>query len=62
MRKVFNGMITVLALAGVVTIIGGVGTADYMVELGQEYSTFEMLKMMLLGVLMILPAIVREVC
>lgn len=62
MRKVFNGAITVLALAGVVTIVGSVGTADYMVELGQEYSTFEMLKTMLIGALMILPAIVREVC
>ncbi len=61
-RKIFNGLITALAVVGILTIIGGVGTSDYMVEIGQDYPSSETMKTLLMGALMVLPAIVREVC
>lgn len=60
-RKIFNFVITSLAVIGILTIIGSVGTADYMVEIGQDYPMSETMKTMLIGVLMVLPAVVREV-
>ena len=60
-KKIFNGCITALATAGVVTWLGAAGTMDYNVEMGIVYPLSETIKTFLVGALFMLPAITREV-
>lgn len=60
-HKLFNLFITLLAIAGIFVIIGAVGKMDYMVSTYQPYPLINTVKTLLTGMLMCLPAIVREV-
>ena len=59
--KIFNAFVTMLAVIGFFVFIGAVGNMDYMVEIGQDYPLIDTLRTIILGVLLILPAVVREV-
>ena len=59
--KIFNYFITMLAIVGVFVIIGSAGTLDYMVSIGKEYPLWKTVLTALAGVIMILPAVIREV-
>lgn len=61
MKKVFDVFLTVLAVVGVFFIIGSVGSSDYMDAQLIEYPVINVLKMFGIGVLMILPVIVKEI-
>lgn len=58
-RKIFDWVITVLAIIGVFVFVGGVGKMDYMVEIGKYYSLSSTLKTLFVGVIMCLPAFAR---
>ena len=60
-RQIFNYCITALAVLGIFVILGGVGTMDYMVEIGKNYPLSNTIRTIAIGVLMLLPAVVREV-
>lgn len=57
MRKTMNRVITVLAIVGVVIIIGAVGKCDQV----DSYPLIEGVKTVLFGSLLGLPAFIREV-
>lgn len=61
MKRVFDRLLVVLAIVGVFFIIGAVGSSDYMDAQFIEYPVINVLKMFGIGVLMILPVIVKEV-
>lgn len=61
MKRVFDKLLVVLAIVGVFFIIGAVGSSDYMDAQLIEYPIINVLKMFGVGVLMILPVIVKEV-
>ena len=58
---VINWLVTLLAIIGMFIIIGAVGTMDYMVTIGKEYPMCETVKTSMVGIIMIAPAIIREV-
>ena len=60
-RKIFDGMITIIAVIGFFILVGGVGTMDFMVEQKIDYPMIDTMKTVILGLLMMLPAIIREV-
>ena len=60
-RKILNLFITLLAVVGVFVVIGAVGTMDYMVDIGRHYSLFNTARTMIVGIVMCLPAIIRQV-
>lgn len=60
-RKIFDGMITIIAVIGFFILVGGVGTMDFMVEQKIDYPMINTMKTVALGLLMMLPAIIREV-
>ena len=59
--KIFNWLITLLAVFGVIMFVGAVGKMDYMVEVGMDYPIIETIKTIGIGILMVIPAVVREV-
>ena len=59
--KIFNFIITIMAIISVLIFIGAIGALDYNVEIGQEYSFINTIKLTILSVLFVLPAIVRDV-
>lgn len=58
--KIFNFIITIMAIISVLIFIGAIGALDYSVEIGQEYSFINTIKLTILSVLFVLPAIVRD--
>lgn len=59
--KILDYTITVLAVIGVILIIGAVGSSDYAEEIGQNLSTLAIIKTMIFGLLLTAPAIIRGV-
>ncbi len=57
MRKTINRIITVLAVVGVIIIIGAVGKCDQV----DSYPLIEGIKTILIGCALGLPAFIREV-
>ena len=57
MRKTINRIITVLAVVGVIIIIGAVGKCDQV----DSYPLIEGIKTILIGCVLGLPAFIREV-
>lgn len=60
-RKIFNWVVTILAVAGFFILVGGIGTMDFMVEQKVVYPMVNTIKTVIPGLLMMLPAIIREV-
>lgn len=61
LKNYINMGITISAIIGVIIFIGAVGTSDYMDELGLYYPLIKVVKTFLVGVLMGVPALIREV-
>ncbi len=59
--KIFNRIISILALVGIFVIIGAVGNVDYMVAIGKDYPLWKTCVTTLIGVIMLIPAVIREV-
>lgn len=59
--KIFNWVVSILAVAGFFILLGGVGTMDFMVESKINYPMLDTIKTVVPGLLMMLPAIIREV-
>ena len=59
--KIFNSLITILAILGIFVIIGAVGKVDYMVSIGVDYPLWKICLTTLVGFIMIVPALIREV-
>lgn len=59
--KIFNIVLTVLAVVGFFIIMGAVGTMDFMVEQKIYYPMSNTIKTAVVGTIMMLPAIIREV-
>lgn len=59
--KIFNIVLTVLAVVGFFIIMGAVGTMDFMVEQKVDYPMVNTIKTVVIGMIMMLPAIIREV-
>ena len=57
MRKIFETVLKVLAVAGIIIFIGGVGTMDYMVTVGKHYPLMYTLLTLLIGFILVIPAI-----
>lgn len=60
MKRVLNGVISLSAIIGIVFILGSVGKADYMSEIGQEYSIVTTMLTMLKGFILCVPAMIRR--
>lgn len=61
-KKVFvNRIITILACVGILFLIGSAGNVDYATEIGECYSLIDSIKLILVGIILLLPAILREV-
>ena len=61
MHKVFDWVVTILAVVGFFIFMGAVGTMDIMVEKKIDYPLLNTIKTALPGLLCMIPAIVREV-
>ena len=59
--KICNTLITLSAIIGVIILIGTVGNVDYLTTVGQDSSMSEIIKFTVLGIVLIIPAIIREV-
>ena len=59
--KIFNIVLTVLAVVGFFIIMGAVGTMDFMVEQKVNYPMANTIKTVAIGMIMMVPAIIREV-
>lgn len=59
--KIFNIVLTVLAVVGFFIIMGAVGTMDFMVEQKVNYPMVNTIKTVAIGMIMMVPAIIREV-
>lgn len=57
----FDWVVTILAVVGFFIFIGAVGTMDFMVEREVNYPMINTIKTAVPGLLMMLPAIIREV-
>ncbi len=53
-------IISAMAIVGFIIILGAVGTSDYMVECGVDYPLAKTTQTMLVGLLLMMPAIIRE--
>lgn len=60
-KKVVDAVITLLAIAGVIVLIGTVGDVDYLTMVGKDCSLPKVIFCTILGISMIIPAIIREV-
>lgn len=60
-RKFLDGAITILAVVGFFVFIGAVGTMDFMVEQRINYPISNTIRTAVPGLLLMLPAIIREV-
>ena len=60
LKKLFNTVITVAAVVGVVLYIGAVGTMDYKTTIGEYYPIRKTLITMGTGFALTVPAIVRR--
>lgn len=61
MKKLINWSLTIIAIVGFFVLIGSVGKMDFMLEKGIDYPLISTIKSSVIGILMILPAIIREV-
>ena len=61
MKQLLNKGITLLAVIGVIVIIGALGNVDYLTTVGKDYSLITTIKSVVVGILLIVPAIIREV-
>lgn len=61
MKKLINWSLTIIAIVGFFVLIGSVGKMDFMLEKGIDYPLINTIKSSVIGILMILPAIIREV-
>ena len=59
--KICNTLITLSAIIGVIILIGTVGNVDYLTTVGQDSSMSEIIKFTVLGIVLIITAIIREV-
>lgn len=57
MRKVLEIVLKVLAIAGILIFIGGVGTMDYMVTVHRHYPLIKTILTLLIGIVLVIPAI-----
>lgn len=60
LKKVVDAIITISAIMGVIIYVGAVGTMDYKVEMREYYPMYKTLLTMGVGVIMVLPAIIRR--
>lgn len=60
-KKVVDTVITLLAIAGVIILIGTIGDVDYLTTIGKDCSIRKVVFCTILGISMIIPAIIREV-
>lgn len=60
-KKTVDRIITVLACVGILLLIGSAGNADYATEVGEHYPLIDSVKLIVAGIIMLLPAILREV-
>lgn len=60
-RKILDGVITILAVVGFFVFMGAVGTMDFMVEQKIDYPMIDTVKTAIPGLLLMVPSIVREV-
>lgn len=58
-RKIFDLIVFVVAIIGVIFILSVVGMADYSVDMHIQYSTIEIIKKLFIGLLFIIPACIR---
>lgn len=58
--RIINRIITIMAVIGVIIFIGAVGHSDYMSECHKYYPLSSTVKNMLFGMLLIVPAIIRN--
>ena len=59
MKNVLKYLTYGLAVAGIITVVGAVGTMDYMLSIGEDYPIMETIKTIVFGVIMIIPSYVR---
>lgn len=59
--KIIHYLISVLAVVGIIVVLGAVGSSDYAVEIGTDLPLWSTVKMLLLGVSFMTPAFLREV-
>lgn len=60
-RKIFNFLVVVSAIVGFCIFVGGIGTMDFMVEQCIDYPMIETFKTCGIGMLLMLPVIVKKV-
>ena len=59
-QRVIDLIFGVLAAIGFFIIVGAAGTVDYHVEMHESYSMISTIKMLIIGLLLIVPASVRS--
>lgn len=59
--KIIHYLISMLAVVGIVVVLGAVGSSDYAVEVVTDLPLWSTVKMLLLGVSFMTPAFLREV-
>lgn len=60
MKQLLNKGITLLAIIGVIVIIGALGNVDYLTTVGKDYNLSVTIKSVVVGILLTVPAIIRE--
>lgn len=60
-RKILDGVVSILAVAGFFIFVGAVGTMDVMVEQKIDYPMIDTIRTLVPGLLLMVPAIIREV-
>ena len=59
-RKILSYTTSIMAVIGCFIIIGAIGNIDYHVELHEQYSIMPTIKMLIIGLLLIVPVSVRS--
>lgn len=60
-KQICKNIISILAGLGFIILMGAVGTSDYMTEAGIYYPFMNTVRLMVVGILLMVPAIIREV-
>lgn len=59
MKRTLDIVTTGMACVGIFLILGACGSSDFAYEMGLEYSVFTLFKSLGLGLLLIMPSIVK---
>lgn len=58
-RKILSYTTSIMAVVGILIIVGSIGNIDYHVELHEQYSIMPTIRMLIIGLSLIIPAYIR---